>query len=226
MSSKINKICIFCKSIALAFMVMVGASTVAYRHEICQYLKPVPAQTVLQTAMVNGKIQNIDDILTAYLNTRPEASAIAVFKFIPDENNAIYKGQVNIVTSYRREEVQPNQWDPELGKFDGNIQDILFNKVHYETVKSVQVLCEKIYSTKTAFSCEKSKIVEDDVKSIVTIPVLNEQSYAVTGYVLVVLHDEYTKDQINKLVQELSPYMQKIQPIISGVTLSDMKKRA
>lgn len=224
MSIKLDKSGMFwalCKSIVLITLISIIGVVYAFRGEVRELMYHELSQTETQ-ALYQGKIQNMDDILGAYLKTDQDAKAISVYKFIPYNESVLYKGQMNILTSSKEKDFSLNEWKPELHAVDSSAQDVLFNKVHYETITSVRVVCDKIYNASTTYSCEKYKVISEDFKSIVTIPIMDTQTYAVTGYVMILLQKEYDNTEVQNMVTKLRPYIEKIQPFVTSITKDEI----
>lgn len=206
--------------VIFAMLIASTAMVYNYRNEIQNYAKQYITDNESAT-VYQGKIQNMDDILNGYMNRSSDVQAISVYKFIPNSQSALYKGQSNILTTTRGNGVSED-WKPEVRSVDSTAQDVLFNKVHYEAITSVKVVCDKIYNVKSVFSCEKYKVISKDFKSIITIPVMDARSYSVTGYIMVVLEDEYNTSQIQNIVSDMRPYIEKIQPIVNSISKDDI----
>lgn len=217
-------LCTICKCIILVLLLVTGCMVYISRDDI----RSTAANLVPRSeaaVMYQGKIQNMDDIMMGYLKKYPDIKAVSVYKFIPYNGSALFKGQMNILTSYRDSDFSLDDWKPELHALDSSLQDVLFNKVHYETITSVRVGCEKIYTASSTFTCEKYKVISEDFRSVVTIPIMDTRTFSITGYVMVLLEKEYDNTQVQSMVSEIRPYIDKIQPFVNSISKDEIPKK-
>lgn len=217
-------LCTICKCVIFVLLIVTGCMVYVARDDIrstAEKLVPPSESSILY----QGKIQNMDDILSGYLKKYTDVKAVSVYKFIQYNGSALYKGQMNILTSYRDSDFSIDDWKPEVHSLDGSLQDVLFNKVHYETITSVRVGCDKIYTASPNFSCEKYKVISEDFRSVVTIPIMDTRTFTITGYVMVLLEKEYDNKQVQSMVSEIRPYIDKIQPFVNSIAKEDIPKK-
>lgn len=143
-----------------------------------------------------------------------QITSAVVYGFIPDEKTAIYKNQKVIATQSRFD-----LYGPPIGLLEDistnrNVQNILLNKIQYDNTKTIQILCESLFDINHVYSCDKYKTIGLSNKSVVSIPVLDTNTYGVLGYVVITLDDEYSNIDIQNLVNNSKPYIQRLEKII------------
>lgn len=153
-------------------------------------------------------------ILRSILSKNEDISNIVIYKFIPDENTSIYKGQIGVASESKYDDFPVLSTEVESLNENTNVQDILLNKIRYDSVRTIKVLCDNQFDPRHVYSCEKFKQIDLRHKSIVSIPIMDSSNYGVLGYVMITLDSEYGHAEVQELVNDTKPYLSRMERII------------
>lgn len=210
----------------LTFIVflIIGFTVIINTQHISSVLNELISEHMLdnESNLTTGDIYNINAELKSFLRQSPHVSTIVLYKFIPDKQTNLYKGQIAVASETRVKEeydsVSNLHYDvPNVdSRRNKIIQDILLNKIHYDVISTFQYRCDNILEFAEMYNCSKPYIMNQDYKSLITIPIRDSSTYNVVGYVVVLLNVEYTNDDVQDLVNKIKPHLQMVQLIISN----------
>jgi len=146
----------------------------------------------------------------------PDIKSVVLYKFVQDSGTSIYTGQINITSETHDGSKLPDDNDVNpMVDSTNSIQDILLNKVNYENVATIQLLCENKFNASQLFSCERYKKIGSKYKSVISIPIIQNVDVGVVGYVMITLGSEYDNLQVQDLVNGLRPYITSVQLLVN-----------
>lgn len=152
-----------------------------------------------------NKVKTIDDNLTNLAYSDSNITTVALYRFVPDsKNKALYKGQVLISTISKNKDESYLQLMPPLNSPDSTeiIQDVLLNQVHYNTFQFMQMVCNSKLELNEYYSCERYKILKAQYKSFVSVPIHDDKTYMVIGYIVILSSVEYNNIEIQNLINK------------------------
>lgn len=146
----------------------------------------------------------------------PDIHSVVLYKFVQDSGTSIYTGQINITSETQDGSKLPvdSNINPMVDSTN-SIQDILLNKINYENVATIQLLCENKFNASQLFSCERYKKIGSQYKSVISIPIIQNVDVGVIGYVMITLGSEYDNLQVQDLVNGLRPYITSVQLLVN-----------
>jgi hypothetical protein len=146
----------------------------------------------------------------------PDIQSVILYKFVQDSGTSIYTGQVNITSeTHDGSKIPEDSYVNPMMDSTNSIQDILLNKINYENVATIQLLCEDRFSSSQLFSCERYKKIGTTYKSVISIPIIQNVNVGVIGYVMVTLGSEYDNLQVQDLVNGLQPNITSVQLLVN-----------
>lgn len=164
----------------------------------------------------NKNIDNINIEFRKMLISNKDISSIVLYKFISDDKTSMFTGQVNVTSESKDGTNLPrSNFIAPMVDSTNNIQEILLNKVHYDNITTIQLLCDTKYDSTKFYSCEKYKDIGSTYKSVVSIPIINNLDVGVVGYVMITLGSEYDNMQVQSLVNNLKPYLNNVQSLVN-----------
>lgn len=141
-------------------------------------------------------------------------NSIVAYQFIADKETSIYKDQM-VIASKSKNGVSPYiAGFKESVALNVNVQNILLNKIQYDNTKTINVLCENLFDINHVYSCEKFKMIDTKHKSVVSIPILDNDTFGVLGYVVITLDGEYNHSDVETLVNNTKMFIQRMERII------------
>lgn len=143
-----------------------------------------------------------------------QINSIVAYQFIADEVTSIYKDQMVIASKSRVGTSHFVIGYKEPVTLNGNVQNILLNKIQYDNTKTINVLCENLFDVNHVYSCEKFKMIDTKHKSVVSIPILDNESFGVLGYVVITLDGEYNHSHVEALVNKTKMFILRMERII------------
>lgn len=146
----------------------------------------------------------------------PDIHSVVLYKFVQGSGTSIYTGQINITSQTHDGSKLPidRNINPMVDSTN-SIQDILLNKINYENVSTIQLLCENKFNASQLFSCERYKKIGSQYKSVISIPIIQNVDVGVIGYVMITLGSEYDNLQVQDLVNGLRPYITSVQLLVN-----------
>ena len=182
--------------IIFGIIILFNGNTI--KTEVRDIVSPVLMSTFYD--MSGSSVRMVKSMFDLFLEDNPDIINIALYKFTPEKNSDLYNGQINVTASVRLgHEAKFDAFIP-MKESSDNVQEILMNTVHHDTISTVKTSCETEYSSSRFYTCYKYTSFESSVKSIVSIPVVDSSGYRVMGYVTVTLDREYTNNQVQVLV--------------------------
>lgn len=156
------------------------------------------------------EIVNINTSFNKMLSDNKEIDDVVLYKFIPDSDNGdLIKGQMGITVQSR----SGNTLEEGLYTISHNkqaFQEILLNKVHFENVTALRSECDEFFNHQDTFTCKKVKHVQIAYKTIITIPISDDDGYSVVGYILLTLNREYDNEEVTSVVRGVQTHIPQV----------------
>lgn len=151
------------------------------------------------------ELKRINHEFINILNTQKDINTVVLYKFIPDTETHLFKGQIEIALKDRsgNKRVMTDLYT--LDRSNNAYQEILLNKVHYENIFGSKMECVMFYQRELQYSCQDVHQISYTNYTIITIPVLDHNGYQVNGYIMLTVNKRYDQYQVQDLVNGIQP---------------------
>lgn len=164
------------------------------------------------------EVNKINASFVKILNSQKDVRTVVLYRFIPDDNTNMYKGQVGVAIQDRdgnRRSMEPELYT--LSSSKSAYQEIMLNKVHFENIFSLRSECPQFYNRDELFDCSNVKQTRHQHQTVVTIPVVDHAGYKVIGYIMLTVDKKYTETEIKAMVNNIKPYIKDIPDSIKNM---------
>ncbi|WNV47442.1 hypothetical protein ENKO_339c [Klebsiella phage fENko-Kae01] len=157
------------------------------------------------------EIGKVNKVFSSIISDSSTINSIVLFKFIPDETSKMYKGHTGITLVDRNGSADLNSHIFSLIDDNNLMQEIMLNKVHYENINADINQCINFYKIGSQYFCDEYKNVGQRYRTLITVPVINDDGYSVVGYVMIVLNGRYDNVEIQDIVNKVRSQVVEVQ---------------
>lgn len=200
--SSILRVFIVCSCISLSVLLFLNRSQIENRITVT--VIPSIEKHFFKSSF---ELDKVNDSFVNILANHSDISTLVLYKFVPDEDTQMYKGQIGLALRDRSGARRLRTDMYTLDRSDRAYQEIFLNKVHYETIVGSKLECSLYYDNTKDYSCEDVKHIRYTYNTIITIPILDKKKYEVAGYVMITTNRTFNQHEVENLINEIRPQL-------------------
>lgn len=197
---------VFKKCIIIITMLFITSLAFYFNNSLTKFI----SSSFRGDQLSDNQVKVIDANLTDLAYSDANITKVVLYKFVPDsKNKSLYKGQLLVSSISKTNDKTVVDVMPPLNSPDSTdiIQDVLLNQVHYNTFQFMQMVCNSKLDLNEYYSCERYRILKAQYKSFVSVPIHDDKTYMVIGYIVILSTVEYDNNQIQELINNSQPHL-------------------